>query len=53
MADSLDSCVAGYNACTWRSTTKNKFNKFWSCRKNSKCIVQPGLDDYILAAFNT
>ena len=29
-----DTCYTGNNACTYRSTTLNKFNKFFSCRKN-------------------
>jgi hypothetical protein len=53
MASVTDTCFTGNNACTWKTTTLNKFNKFFSCRKNSRCIVQPGISDYIVAAFNT
>ena len=39
MASAPDTCYTGYNACTWRTTTTNRFNKFFSCRKNTKCLV--------------
>ncbi len=53
MADVTDTCLTSNKACTYKPTTLNKFNKFFNCRKNSKCIVQPGISDYIVAAFNT
>ena len=53
MQSNSDTCKAGNDACTYRDTTKNKYSKFFSCRKNSRCIKQPNLDDYIISAFNT
>ena len=35
MTSYYDSCQTGYDACTWRTDTKNKFSKFYYCRENS------------------
>lgn len=48
-----DTCKTGSSACTWKTTAKNKFSKFFSCRANSMCLVQPGLNDYIIYGINT
>ena len=53
MINAQDTCRTGNLACTWKSTTKNKFSKFFNCRVNSQCLRQPGISDYIVNAFNT
>lgn len=53
MSSAFDTCRTGFTSCTWKSTLKNKFSKFFSCRPNSKCLTQPGINDYIVYGINT
>ena len=32
---------------------RNKFSKFFNCRPNSRCLKQPGIEDYIIRGINT
>lgn len=53
MKNQTDVCQKDFAACTWKTSTKNKYSKFFNCRANSQCKVQGGISGFTIYSMNT